>query len=80
MLYIYTHTHKASRGAVISVVKISYVKEDATKERRNRIISGTELADIFIFLRNLLTAARDSNDSSTIAAVIIANFIRKGAW
>lgn len=63
----------------MDVVDFSHAEEDAAEERRSGTISSTELADIFISLRNLLTAAGDSNDSSTVAAATITNFIGKGA-
>lgn len=51
-------------------------EKDSARERESGTAAGMELADIFISLRDLLSAAGDSNDSSAAAAAAIADFIR----
>ena len=62
----------------MSTVDFSPVEEVAVEWTRDSTYGGKYM-DVFIAIRNLLTAAGDSADSSTVAATAIANFIRDEA-
>lgn len=56
--------------------------EERAAERRRETQWEDQYPEVFVSLRNLLTAGGDGNDSSstvTVAATAIANFIRDGA-
>ncbi|KAK3357830.1 hypothetical protein B0T25DRAFT_567081 [Lasiosphaeria hispida] len=75
------HASMASHQAAIDTVDFGAAEERAA-EWRQEGQWGVQSSDVSVSFHNLLTAAGEGNDSSTVFATVsaIANFIRDGAW
>ena len=73
-----TRTLGITPNTEMGAVDFGPVEETAAKWTRDSPPGG-QYMDVFIAIRNLLTAAGDGADSSAVAATAIANFIRDEA-
>ena len=73
-----TRTLGITLSTEMGAVDFGPVEEAAAAWKRDSTHGG-KYTDVFIAVRNLLTAAGDGADSSAVAATAIANFIRDEA-